>query len=140
MPRLLLALVLTAAPLRAADPAPERLLSPSTKVYVRWDGITPHKAAYQASVWGGTMQGPTGETLYKLLDKLPRLLGAEMLGQPLLEGRPIKELRTLQADVKLVSRLPKLIADRGVLFAVEVEGPRAALGDVVNSVGGASAS
>ena len=57
----------TAAPARPAargepDAAPERLLSPTTQLYVRWDGVTAHAGAYKASIWGPVMAGPTGES------------------------------------------------------------------------------
>ena len=50
--------LVAAAPARAQE-IPEKLLSPNTQLYVRWDGVTAHKEAYQASIWGPIMAGPT---------------------------------------------------------------------------------
>ena len=106
MPRpfaLALAALAFASPAFAADPpadAPERLLPPSTQLFVRWDGITAHNDAYKKSIWGGIMAGPTGDNVRALVAKAPKLLGASVLADPLLDGKPPAELKlTLAARV-----------------------------------------
>lgn len=131
------ALLLASSSLRAEEVAPEKLLSPSTQIYVRWDGITPHKAAYKGSAWGGVMSGPTGKNLIALLDKLPEFLGPEMLGTPLLDGQPLEELRKVQTDLKLVGKLPDLIADHGAMIVLEVREPKPTAAGLIKAVGGA---
>ena len=69
MPRYLgccFALLLVATP-GLAQNEPERLLSPSTQLYLRWDGVTPHKKAYEGSALGGVLDGPTGDTIRTLV-------------------------------------------------------------------------
>src|SRR5436305_3737788 len=124
-----------AAPARAGEP-PEKLLSPTTQLYVRWDGVTPHKAAYQASIWGPIMAGPTGDTIRTLLAKTPKLLGSDLLAGPLLEGRPPEELRAVHADLKHLEKVVDLLADKGVLVAAEVRGPQPTLKGIGKALGG----
>ncbi|MBX9582492.1 MAG: DUF3352 domain-containing protein [Gemmataceae bacterium] len=130
-----LALLLLAAPAGAADP-PEALLSPSTQLYLRWDGVTPHKAAYDGSALGAVMKGPTGDSVRALLAKGPKLLGSNLLADPLLEGRPPEELKAVHADLKHAERLLDLLADTGVVVAAEVNEPRPTLAGVGKALGG----
>ena len=74
--------------------APEKLLSPTTQLFVRWDGITAHNEAYKKSFWGGLMAGPTGGSIRTLLAEWPKLLGSSQLADPLVEGKPLEELKT----------------------------------------------
>src|SRR3954471_16064907 len=115
-----------APPAIAADPpavgqdAPEKLLPPSTQLYVRWDGITAHNDAYKKSIWGGVMAGPTGDSVRALIAKGPKLLGASVLADPLLDGKSPLELKGNLADLKSAEKLIDLIADKGVIVAAEV--------------------
>jgi len=60
-PRLALALLLALAPAAArAEDAPERLLPAGTQLYVRWDGIDAHRAAYAQTGLGKMLAGDTG--------------------------------------------------------------------------------
>lgn len=132
-----LALLLLAAPspARAADP-PEALLSPSTQLYLRWDGVTPHKAAYEASALGAVMKGPTGDSVRALLAKGPKLVGAGLLADPLQQGRSPAELRAVHADLKHAEQLVDLLADTGFVVAAEVNEPRPTLAGVGKAIGG----
>jgi hypothetical protein len=124
-----------AAPARAADP-PERLLAPTTQLYVRWDGVTPHKDAYKASVWGPVMEGPTGDSIRAILAKAPKLLGSDLLAGPLLEGKPPEELKAVHADLKHLEKVVDLLADKGILVAAEVRGPQPTLKGIGKTIGG----
>ena len=53
-------LLLVPAAGRAADP-PERLLPAGTQIYLRWDGVEAHRAAYEKTALGKTLQGDTGK-------------------------------------------------------------------------------
>ena len=130
------ALVLLAAPaVRAQDP-PERLLSPTTQVYVRWDGVTAHAEAYKNSVWGPVMAGPTGDSIRALIAKGPKFLGSELLAEPLLDGKSPAELRAVHADLKNVGKVVDLLADKGIVMAAEVREPRPTLKGVGKAVTG----
>ena len=142
MPRpfaLALAALAFVSPAFAADPpadAPERLLPPSTQLFVRWDGITAHNDAYKKSIWGGIMAGPTGDNVRALVAKAPKLLGASVLADPLLDGKPPAELKLTLADLKSAKKLIELIADKGVIVAAEVREPAPTLKGVGAAVGG----
>src|SRR5262245_1442332 len=131
-----------ASPAVAADPpgagpdAPEKLLPPSTQIFVRWDGITAHNTAYKNSLWGGVMAGPTGDSVRSLLAKGPKLLGASVLADPLLDGKAPTELKADLADLKSVEKLVELFTDTGVLVAAEVREPAPTLKGIGGAVGG----
>ena len=84
--RLALALLLALAPATAsgASDAPERLLPAGTQLYVRWDGIEAHRAAYAQTGVGKMMAGDTGAFAQSLFRQLqdglavsgPRLIEA----------------------------------------------------------------
>ena len=62
-----LALVLAAiapAAVQAQEP-PERFLSPSTQLYIKWDGVAAHAEAYKKSPLGAVMAGPTGDSILR---------------------------------------------------------------------------
>jgi hypothetical protein len=54
-------------PAARAQEAPERLLSAGTQLYLRWDGVEPHRAAYEQSALGKTLRGDTGKFLVDVL-------------------------------------------------------------------------
>src|SRR5262249_23029985 len=92
-------LVLCAAPVRAAEPdtAPEKLLSPTTHLFVGWDGVTAHAETYKKSFWGPLMAGPSGDSVRALLAKVPKLIGKQLIAEPLLDGKPPAELKATLA-------------------------------------------
>ena len=128
-----LVLVLS-APAAAADPA-EKMLSPTTQLYLRWDGVTPHAADYKNSVLGALWAGTSGDSLRALLAQGPKQLGAALLADPLLDGKPPEELRTIHADLKSAGKLLELIADKGLIVAAEVREPRPTLAGVGKALG-----
>lgn len=128
-----------ASPAFAAEPpadAPEKLLPPTTQLYVRWDGITAHNDAYKKSIWGGVMAGPTGDNIRVLIAKVPKLLGATVLADPLLDGKPPAELKANLADLKSAEKLIELIADKGVIVAAEVREPAPTIKGIGKAFGG----
>lgn len=138
MPRLApaVALLLVAAPGAARAQEPEKLLSPTTQLFVRWDGVGPHKAAYDASVLGPVFKGPTGDSARAFLARLPKMLGSELLSGPLLEGKSPDELKVVHADLKAAEQILDLVLDKGVLVAAEVTEPRPTLSGVGKALGG----
>src|ERR1700722_11604048 len=83
-----------------ASDSPEKLLSPTSQLYIRWDGISAHNDAYKKSFWGGLMAGPTGDSIRTLLSDWPKYLGSSLLTEPLLEGKPPEELKKNLDDIK----------------------------------------
>jgi hypothetical protein len=51
-----------------ASKEPERLLPASTQIFLRWDGVQEHRAAYNKSALGKTLKGDLGKFLAGLLD------------------------------------------------------------------------
>lgn len=127
-----------AAPAFAAepDPAPEKLLPPTTQLYVRWDGATAHNDAYKKSAWGPVMAGPTGDQVRTLVAKGPKLLGGSVLADPLLEGKSPAELKTSLADLRAAEKFVELIADKGVILAAEVREPAPSIKGIGTAVTG----
>jgi hypothetical protein len=131
-----------ASPAFAADPrptvdtAPEKLLPPSTQLYVRWDGVTAHNDAYKKSIWGGVMAGPTGDSVRALIARAPKLLGSSVLAEPLLDGKPPAELKANLADLKAIEKVVELLADKGVLVAAEVREPAPTIKGIGQAFGG----
>ncbi len=119
----------------ATASAPENLLSPTSQVYIRWDGITSHNNAYKKSIWGGVMAGPTGGSIRELFAQWPRSLGS-VVTRPLLEGKHPAELKTTVADLKKAEGLIDVIAEKGLVISVEVKQPTPKLENVANSLRG----
>src|SRR5687767_7542068 len=120
-PALLAALALI--PALRADVAPERLLSPTTQVYYRWDGIPAHKDAYRKSARGQMLDGDTGKFLASVYERLVRTGVQNFFGEPVLKGGDPDELAARHADFRLATRVPQLLAETGVVVGFEVRPP-----------------
>lgn len=129
------AFALIAAPAPAQEP-PEKYLSPSTQLFIRWDGVAPHAEAYKNSALGSVIAGPTGDTLRTLLARGPKLLGANLLADPLLDGKPPEELKAVHADLKHTEKLIDLLAQHGIVLSAEVNEPRPTLSGIGKAFGG----
>lgn len=116
--------------------APEKLLPPTTQLYVQWDGIAAHNEAYKKSIWGDVMAGPTGDSIRAMLVKGPKLLGSSILADPLLDGKSPTELKANLVDLKAAEKLIELIADKGVIVAAEVREAAPTIKGVGEAFGG----
>jgi hypothetical protein len=119
-----------------SGPTPEQMLSGTTQLYVRWDGIPAHSEAYKKSIWGGIMAGPTGDSVRTLIARGPKLLGSSVLAEPLLDGRPPAELKANLADLKAAEQVVELLADKGVIVAAEVREPGPSIKGIGQAFGG----
>jgi hypothetical protein len=119
--RLGIALVFCALPTvgRAQD-APESLLPATTQVYLRWDGIQAHRAAYEKTALGQMMQGDTGKFVSGAFTQLQQSLGSALTVQQLLGGVPPERLEKMQADAVESVKLLNLLADNGLILAFEM--------------------
>src|SRR5258706_628971 len=97
----------------AADP-PENLLPASTQLYLRWDGIRAHQAAYDQSARGKMFAGDTGNFSRELGQFVLDRLRDEVFGKKLSDGVPPEELEKINADLRTVIGLPALLADHGL--------------------------
>ena len=99
-------LLLLLLPLCArAEDAPERLLPATTQVYLRWDGVEAHRAAYEKSALGQMMQGDTGAFVGDLYGQLQDGLGALLTVDQLLGGVAPDKLAKMQADAAEAAKL-----------------------------------
>jgi hypothetical protein len=131
---LAVAFVLFAAPAQAQEP-PEKLLSPSTQLFIRWDGMGPHQDAYKNSALGSILAGPTGDSLRSIVNHLPKLVGGSVLAEPLLDGKSPQELKAVHADLKHAEKIIDLFTRHGVIVAAEVNEPRPTLSGIGKAFG-----
>ncbi|HZY85312.1 MAG TPA: hypothetical protein VFE78_10810 [Gemmataceae bacterium] len=123
-PRFALALLLSVAPAAAvrAEDAPERLLPAGTQLYVRWDGIDAHRAAYAQTGVGKMMSGDTGAFAQSLFRQLQDGLGALLTVDQLLGGVPPDKLQALQNDAAEATKVLSLLGQNGFILGAEVRG------------------
>jgi hypothetical protein len=112
-------LLLLAPAVARAEEAPEDLLPAGTQVYLRWDGVTAHRAAYEKSALGKTLQGDTGKFVQSVFDQLQDLLGGAVV-QELLKGTPPEQLQKIQEDAAKAPKFVSLLGKHGLILAVEV--------------------
>jgi hypothetical protein len=113
-------LLLVPGLVRAAEDVPERLLPNTTQVYLRWDGVEAHKAAYAKTSLGQMMQGDTGTFVTGLFKKLQDNAGSLLTVQTLLRGENPKTLKKMQDDAKAAATLFPLIGKNGFILAGEL--------------------
>ena len=75
----IVALLLLAPGMLRAEEAPERLLPAGTQIYLRWDGIEPHRASYEELALGKMLQGDTGALASSVFRQLQQLLGSAQI-------------------------------------------------------------
>ncbi len=119
--RFILALVLFWLPgLARAQDAPERLLAEKSQIYLRWDGIEPHRAAFDKSAVGKILQGDTGTCLAGMFTQLKDLAAYRLVMQQFLGGFPPEQLEKMQAESAEIPKFLKTIGGQGLLLGVEV--------------------
>ena len=120
-------LLLLVPALVRAEETPEQLLPATTQVYLRWDGVDAHRAAYEKSALGQMMKGDTGGFVADLYGQLQDGLSALLTVDQLLGGVAPDKLAKMQADAAEASKLLSLLTKNGFIFAAEVrdiEGPQ----------------
>jgi hypothetical protein len=116
--------------------APDKLLSPTAQLYLRWDGIAAHNEAYKKSIWGGIMAGPTGDSVRAMVAQVQKQLGNTFLAEPLLDGVPPEELKQNYGDLKHATKIIDTIAEKGVIITAEVREPTPSLKGIGSAIGG----
>src|SRR5262245_47427405 len=117
-----------AGTLSASEVAPEKLLSSTTQVYYRWDGVTAHRDAYRKSARGQVLAGATGKFIADVYDRLVRVSVRKMFGDQLLVGDEIDGLTSRHADFRQAVKVPQLLAETGVVVGFELRPPAMNLG------------
>src|SRR5438876_11205870 len=97
--------VLTCTAIAGAEP-PENLLPATTQLYVRWDGIRAHQAAYDASARGQMFAGDTGRFAREVKQYLLDRLRDAALGAKLSDGAPPEQLEKISSDLRIAAELP----------------------------------
>ena len=120
--RLAITLLLLLAPAVARADAPERLLPATTQLYVRWDGIEAHRASYEKSALGKTLNEDTGKFLVGVYKQIQDNLGEALTVPQLLGGVDPDKLQKLQDDVSEAPKLVPTFTRNGFILAAEVRG------------------
>jgi hypothetical protein len=102
-----------------AQQAPEDLLSHGTQVYLRWDGIEAHRAAYEKTALGKMIKGDTGRFITNLVAQFQDQLGG-LAGEQLLKGKAPARLMKLQADAVEAPKLFGQLMQQGLIIGLEV--------------------
>src|SRR6516164_3128085 len=136
-----LALLLVLAPgaVRAAEDAPEQLLPATTQIYLRWDGIDAHQAAYARTSLGQMMSGDTGRFITGLFAKLQTLAGSELTKDLLGRGENPQTLKKMQTDARAAATLFPVVGRNGFVLAAELrqlDPPQAQVFFILPSMGG----
>jgi hypothetical protein len=119
-----LLVVLFPAVSRAANDtdAPEQLLSANSQIYIRWDGIESHRAAYDKTAIGKMMKGDTGVFVTGVFGQVQESIGSLLTVNQLLTGTPPDKLQKLQKHATESGKLVPLLAEHGFILAVEARG------------------
>jgi hypothetical protein len=131
--RTLALLFLLLPSLASAQEAPERLLSEKTQVYLRWDGLEAHRAAFEKTALAKILQGDLGlffsESVKQAKDKFGALLSVEQM----LGGVPPETVQKIQTDGAEAAKLLDIVGKHGLILGIEVRGldPPAAQGTLI---------
>lgn len=129
--KLILALCLFAVPHVVLAEAPERLLSPASQIYLRWDGVDTHQAGYAKTAVGKVFAGDAGrllseilkpyqgQQLYQLLDDVGQrgaILGVELRQL----DQPVAQLTVVFPEAKMRAKS----INAGLRWLIEASGER----------------
>lgn len=99
---------------------PEQVLSADTILYFRFDGMEPHRAAYDKTALAEVMRGDLGTFLDYLVTALKDNVAPQLVGGQLLQGIPPDQLQKIQAGVNQIGQVFTQISDRGFVIGVEL--------------------
>jgi hypothetical protein len=101
------------------EESPEDLLPATTQLYLRWDGIAAHRAAYQKTALGQMLRGDTGKFLAAVYAQLQAQSGT-LLSDRLLQGAKPEVLEKTLADAAQAPKLLEWVGTHGFLFGLEM--------------------
>ncbi len=137
--RIGLALLMCLAPAVArAQTTPEDLLPAGTQIYLRWDGVEAHRASYEKTALGKTLQGDTGTFINNVFAQVQEGIGSLLTVEQLLGGVPPEKLQKMQADAAEAAKLMGVLGKNGFLLAGAVrslEPPQAQVTLIVPEAG-----
>lgn len=129
-----LALLLLFLPsLASAQDSSERLLSEKTQVYLRWDGIEAHRAAFDKTALAKILQGDLGRFFSESVKQAKDKFGAFLSIDQMLGGLPPDQVQKIQTDGAEAIKLLDILNKHGVILGIEVRGldPPAAQGTLI---------
>jgi hypothetical protein len=103
-----------------AQEAPEALLPATTQVYLRWDGVEAHRAAYDKTALAKMMKGDTGKFFAGGFGDNQKTLSSLLTAQAILTGTPPEQLQKLQADATEAAKALELFGKHGVVAGFEL--------------------
>src|SRR5260370_494975 len=104
----------------SAQDVPERLLSDQTQVYLRWDGLEAHRAAFDKTALAQIMKGDMGQFVSEVGKQVKeKIQGALSIGQ-ILGGIPPDLVEKIQTDGAEASKLLEVVGKHGVILGIEV--------------------
>src|SRR5438874_3208742 len=104
----------------SAQDVPERLLSDKTQVYLRWDGLEAHRAAFDKTALAQIMKGDMGQFISEVSKQVKeKIQGALSIGQ-ILGGIPPDLVEKIQTDGAEASKLLEVVGKHGVILGIEV--------------------
>src|SRR5215831_11805851 len=103
-----------------AQEAPEALLPAATQVYLRWDGVEAHRAAYDKTAVAQMMKGDTGAFFAGGFGDVQKTLSALLTAQAVLTGTPPDQLQKLQNDAAQAGKALELLGKQGVVAGFEL--------------------
>src|SRR5438132_11028980 len=99
---------------------PERVLSDKTQVYLRWDGLEAHRAAFDKTALAQIMKGDMGQFVSEVGKQMKeKIQGALSIGQ-ILGGIPPDLVEQIQTDGAEASKLLEIIGQHGMILGIEV--------------------
>jgi hypothetical protein len=126
-------LILLLPTLASAQEAPERLLSEKTQVYLRWDGMEAHQAAFEKTALAKILQGDLGRFFSEAIKQAKEKVNAALSNEQILGGNPPDVIRKIQTDGAEAIKLLDILGKHGVILGIEVRAldPPAAQGTLI---------
>ena len=113
-------LVVLAPSISRGQEAPEDLLPAGTQVYLRWDGVEAHRAAFEKTAFGQMMKGDTGKFVTNVVNQVQDSLSTVLTVDQFLRGFSPARLRKLRADAGEAPKLLGMIGNQGLVLGIEV--------------------
>jgi hypothetical protein len=110
---------------RADGVEPESLLSKDSLLYLRYDGLESHRAAYDRTVLARLMREDLGQLVSYVTRLAQDALGPEVLSERLLAGATPAKLLTLQKAAKGLPNALEFLYRHGAMLGLEVVDPAA---------------
>ncbi len=104
----------------SAQDAPERLLSEKTQVYLRWDGLEAHRAAFDKTALAQILKGDLGRFISETIKQGKDRFGAMLSVDQILGGVPPELVEKIQADGTEAAKLLGMLGQHGVILGVEI--------------------